>query len=225
METKAQRRRFCGICYIPDVEFKNGTQTVGVSYHTLIPCIMRKLIRLTAANSSLSVTNALHLMPVHWYSVFRPGDEIIKRCDELSLWLVTQYFDSTVDDNFWSSVQNSYHPPRNAGLHSRLLEANQEPKMKMARVSTDLFIISLLATISAVAGCGVMPAGQARTRPFTVRGFSLPVAMVYAGFTEVSAQVSGIARDIGGARAFVQRLVIQTVFDVLEDQARSALPT
>ncbi|KAJ1368990.1 hypothetical protein KIN20_030353 [Parelaphostrongylus tenuis] len=40
---------------------------------------------------------------------------------------------------------------------------------------------------------------------------------------EKSARVSGIARDRGGAQAFVQRLVMQAVFDVLERQARSAL--
>ncbi|KAJ1357725.1 hypothetical protein KIN20_015921 [Parelaphostrongylus tenuis] len=40
---------------------------------------------------------------------------------------------------------------------------------------------------------------------------------------DVSAQVPGIATSKGGAQAFVQRLVMQTVFDVLENQARSAL--
>ncbi|KAJ1354830.1 hypothetical protein KIN20_011886 [Parelaphostrongylus tenuis] len=62
-----------------------------------------------------------------------------------------------------------------------------------------LFILLLLDTISTVLGCGVMPAGQARTRSFTVTGFTLPTAM-----------------------GFVQRLVMQTVLDVLEKQARNA---
>ncbi|KAJ1363460.1 hypothetical protein KIN20_023333 [Parelaphostrongylus tenuis] len=47
--------------------------------------------------------------------------------------------------------------------------------------------------------------------------------MAYAGKSEVSAQVPGIASDKQGAQAFVLRLVMQTVFDVLERQARSAL--
>ncbi|KAJ1360957.1 hypothetical protein KIN20_020093 [Parelaphostrongylus tenuis] len=46
--------------------------------------------------------------------------------------------------------------------------------------------------------------------------------MVYGG-TTVSAQVPRIARDKEGAQAFVQQLVMQTVFDVLERQGRSAL--
>ncbi|KAJ1369122.1 hypothetical protein KIN20_030519 [Parelaphostrongylus tenuis] len=40
-------------------------------------------------------------------------------------------------------------------------------------------MVFLLATIRTVFGCGVMPAGQARTVTFTVTGFTLPVVMVY----------------------------------------------
>ncbi|KAJ1354886.1 hypothetical protein KIN20_011972 [Parelaphostrongylus tenuis] len=47
--------------------------------------------------------------------------------------------------------------------------------------------------------------------------------MVYSTAPNVQAQVPGIATSKGGAQAFVQRLVMQTVFDVLELQARSAL--
>ncbi|KAJ1367317.1 hypothetical protein KIN20_028209 [Parelaphostrongylus tenuis] len=54
-------------------------------------------------------------------------------------------------------------------------------------------------------------------------GSSLPVAMVYSTATNVQAQIPGIASTEGNAKAFVQRLVMQTVFDVLESQARSAL--
>ncbi|KAJ1369287.1 hypothetical protein KIN20_030705 [Parelaphostrongylus tenuis] len=93
----------------------------------------------------------------------------------------------------------------------------------MARLMTNPIMISLLVTISAALGCGVMPAGQSRSRPFSVSGFSLPVAMVYSGKTEVLSQVPGIASDKGGAQAFVQRLIMQTVVDVLENQGRSAL--
>ncbi|KAJ1357999.1 hypothetical protein KIN20_016295 [Parelaphostrongylus tenuis] len=61
--------------------------------------------------------------------------------------------------------------------------------------------------------------------------------MVYSTAPEVQAQVPGIAFSEGGARVFVQRLVMQTkqfqkisskkkfaflIFDVLESQARSA---
>ncbi|KAJ1367924.1 hypothetical protein KIN20_028952 [Parelaphostrongylus tenuis] len=78
-------------------------------------------------------------------------------------------------------------------------------------------MISLLAAISTVFGCGVMPAGQASSRTFTVTGFTLPVSMVYS--STASIQNPGIATSEAGASGFVQRLV----FDVLERQARSAL--
>ncbi|KAJ1353173.1 hypothetical protein KIN20_009746 [Parelaphostrongylus tenuis] len=85
-------------------------------------------------------------------------------------------------------------------------------------------MISLIATISTVLGCGVMPAGQASTRMFTVSGITtLPAAMAYSDKPEISAQVPGIASTRDGAQAFVSRLVMQTVLDVLESQARSAL--
>ncbi|KAJ1369097.1 hypothetical protein KIN20_030492 [Parelaphostrongylus tenuis] len=91
-----------------------------------------------------------------------------------------------------------------------------------AIISTDSFTILLLTTITIVSGCGVMPAGQASTRSFTVTGFTLPVAMAYTDIPAVSARVPGIAVSSGSAQAFVSRLVMQTVFDVLENQARSA---
>ncbi|KAJ1353899.1 hypothetical protein KIN20_010672 [Parelaphostrongylus tenuis] len=95
--------------------------------------------------------------------------------------------------------------------------------MHTARLLNIRFVILLLATISTVLGCGVMPAGQSRSTIFTVTGFSLPVTMVYSGSAEVSAQVPGIASNKGGVQAFVQRLVMQTIFDVLELQGRSVL--
>ncbi|KAJ1354249.1 hypothetical protein KIN20_011123 [Parelaphostrongylus tenuis] len=64
----------------------------------------------------------------------------------------------------------------------------------MARLPTNPSVISLFVTISTVLGCEVMPAGQAQL--------------------EVSPSL---------ASGFVQRLVMQTVADVLELQARSAL--
>ncbi|KAJ1350193.1 hypothetical protein KIN20_005926 [Parelaphostrongylus tenuis] len=94
----------------------------------------------------------------------------------------------------------------------------------MKRPPTDLLIILLPAIISAVLGCGVMPAGQTSTRTFTFTGFTtLPASMAYTDMPTVSSQVSGIATSKGGAQAFVSRLVMQTVFDVLERQGRSAL--
>ncbi|KAJ1362304.1 hypothetical protein KIN20_021822 [Parelaphostrongylus tenuis] len=93
--------------------------------------------------------------------------------------------------------------------------------VNLARIPSDPFMIR--ATISAVFGCGVMPAGQMSTRNFTVTGFTLPVAMVYSTAPSVPTQVPGIATSETGAAGFVQRLVIRTVFDALESQARSAL--
>ncbi|KAJ1368492.1 hypothetical protein KIN20_029629 [Parelaphostrongylus tenuis] len=94
--------------------------------------------------------------------------------------------------------------------------------MNMASQLSEFFMIFLLYTISTVFGCGVMPAGQASTRTFTVSGFSLPVAMIYVENAAEFARVPGIAANRGGAQTFVHRLVMQTVFDVLESQARAA---
>ncbi|KAJ1353353.1 hypothetical protein KIN20_009963 [Parelaphostrongylus tenuis] len=73
------------------------------------------------------------------------------------------------------------------------------------------FSISLSAIISIAMGCGVMPAGQASTRTFTVSGLTtLPVAMAYTDKPDVAAQVRGISTSKDGAQAFVSRLVMQT---------------
>ncbi|KAJ1357118.1 hypothetical protein KIN20_015170 [Parelaphostrongylus tenuis] len=93
----------------------------------------------------------------------------------------------------------------------------------MARHSSAPFMIHLLNTFSTVLGCGVLPAGQESKRSFNVTGITtLPVAMAYSTESNVRAQVPGIANDKGAVQAFVQRLVMQTIFDVLESQARSA---
>ncbi|KAJ1359159.1 hypothetical protein KIN20_017817 [Parelaphostrongylus tenuis] len=47
--------------------------------------------------------------------------------------------------------------------------------------------------------------------------------MVYAGKPEVAARIPGIATNEAAARGFVERLVLQTVFGIVERQARSAL--
>ncbi|KAJ1356606.1 hypothetical protein KIN20_014337 [Parelaphostrongylus tenuis] len=86
------------------------------------------------------------------------------------------------------------------------------------RISTRLVL--LLATCTAVFGCGVMPEGQARSRSFTVRGFTLPVNMVYS--TTPKPQVPGIATSRDAANSAISRLIMQTVIDVLEQQGRRA---
>ncbi|KAJ1362297.1 hypothetical protein KIN20_021812 [Parelaphostrongylus tenuis] len=91
----------------------------------------------------------------------------------------------------------------------------------MASLATESFMTFFLATSAAVFGCGVIPAGQTSARNFTVTGFTLPVAMVYSTTPDV--RVPGIASSEAVARGFVERLLMQTVFDVLENQARNAL--
>ncbi|KAJ1367762.1 hypothetical protein KIN20_028747, partial [Parelaphostrongylus tenuis] len=93
----------------------------------------------------------------------------------------------------------------------------------MPNLLTGLFVILLTAILLIVSGCGVVPAGQASTRTFTVTGFTLPVAMVHTGDTALRALLSNIASSRGAVQALVNRLVMQTVFDVLESQGRSAL--
>ncbi|KAJ1367875.1 hypothetical protein KIN20_028885 [Parelaphostrongylus tenuis] len=47
-------------------------------------------------------------------------------------------------------------------------------------------VITLLAAVTVVLGCGVTPTGQGSTRTFNVTGFTtLAVAMVYTGKPEV----------------------------------------
>ncbi|KAJ1347113.1 hypothetical protein KIN20_002075 [Parelaphostrongylus tenuis] len=94
----------------------------------------------------------------------------------------------------------------------------------MARFSAiSTFVIPLLITTT-VLGCGVMPPGQASNRSFTVTNFKLPVSLVaYTGTGTIPAEVPGIARSKEAARAFLDRLVMQTVFGVLEQQGRIAL--
>ncbi|KAJ1349733.1 hypothetical protein KIN20_005372 [Parelaphostrongylus tenuis] len=66
--------------------------------------------------------------------------------------------------------------------------------------NTGILLIPVLI-IRTVSSCGVMPSGQMSTRNFTVTVFTLPVSMVYSGEADVCAKV----------------------FDVLEQQGRSAL--
>ncbi|KAJ1367434.1 hypothetical protein KIN20_028343 [Parelaphostrongylus tenuis] len=84
-------------------------------------------------------------------------------------------------------------------------------------------MIWLLAVISTVIGCGVMPTGHVSRRNFNVTGFNLPAAMVYSNAADVRASFPGIAASEREVKGFVSRLVMQTVFDVLELQGRIAL--
>ncbi|KAJ1359060.1 hypothetical protein KIN20_017682 [Parelaphostrongylus tenuis] len=96
--------------------------------------------------------------------------------------------------------------------------------MARHRTSTVPSMISLLTVFSTVLGCGVIPAGQASTRTFTVTGLTtLPAAMVYTMKPENSARIPGIATSEAQARGFVERLVMQTVLDVLASHGRNAL--
>ncbi|KAJ1358839.1 hypothetical protein KIN20_017370 [Parelaphostrongylus tenuis] len=93
-----------------------------------------------------------------------------------------------------------------------------------ARLPIDHFIITFLAAVTVVLGCGVVPAGPGSTRTFNVTGFTtLPVAMVYTDKSEVFAQVAGISTSKRQAQTFVEQLVMETVIVVLESQGRSAL--
>ncbi|KAJ1369659.1 hypothetical protein KIN20_031170 [Parelaphostrongylus tenuis] len=86
----------------------------------------------------------------------------------------------------------------------------------MARLPKDAFVILLFAVFTTVLGCGVMPAGRASTRTFNVTGLTtMPVAMVYSAVPNIQAQVPDIAPNEGGARAFVQRLVMQTTSKII----------
>ncbi|KAJ1354491.1 hypothetical protein KIN20_011458 [Parelaphostrongylus tenuis] len=67
-----------------------------------------------------------------------------------------------------------------------------------------------------------LPRHGTSTRTFTVTGFTtLPLAMVYVD--KPDPRFTGIANSKEGAAGFVSRLVMQTIFDVLENQGRSAL--
>ncbi|KAJ1358882.1 hypothetical protein KIN20_017437 [Parelaphostrongylus tenuis] len=90
-------------------------------------------------------------------------------------------------------------------------------------IPTTALLIILVLTIRRVSECGVMPPGQARSRNFTVTGSTLPVNMVYNSDAAVRMKDFGMAASSGEVQALVSRLVMQTVFDVLEQQSRSAL--
>ncbi|KAJ1354438.1 hypothetical protein KIN20_011374 [Parelaphostrongylus tenuis] len=103
-----------------------------------------------------------------------------------------------------------------------ILGSRIESLTSMARLSTSSLMISTL-TITALLGCGVLPPGRMRSRNFSVTGFNLPVNMVYSTVASVRARFSGMAAGKDAAQAFLSRLVMQAVLNVLEQQGRSAL--
>ncbi|VDM62393.1 unnamed protein product [Angiostrongylus costaricensis] len=53
-------------------------------------------------------------------------------------------------------------------------------------------------------------------------GFTLPIPMVYSMAAGATAQAPTISTSENGAKQFVMRIVMQAVFDVLEQQGRAA---
>ncbi|KAJ1354442.1 hypothetical protein KIN20_018699 [Parelaphostrongylus tenuis] len=92
----------------------------------------------------------------------------------------------------------------------------------MESLPTRLLMV-LMVTPAEVLCSGVMSPGQARSMNFVVTGFTLLVNMAYSADPNIRAIVSGIAADKDSAQSLVSRLVMQTVFNVLEQQGRSAL--
>ncbi|KAJ1369260.1 hypothetical protein KIN20_030677 [Parelaphostrongylus tenuis] len=101
-------------------------------------------------------------------------------------------------------------------------EGNQEPNLIMTSHFSDA--VRDFSTSYNHDSVGMWSAclRSSKHKDFTVSGFSLPVAMIYVETSAESVRVSGIAANKGGAQTFVQRLVMQTVFDVLESQGRAA---
>ncbi|KAJ1359516.1 hypothetical protein KIN20_018274 [Parelaphostrongylus tenuis] len=109
------------------------------------------------------------------------------------------------------TTASNLHPtdPNGVGLGAKM--NIHQHTAKNPTLHERLFIMLLLATIPAVFGCGVLPAGQGSTRNLTVTGFTSPVAMAYSTATSVQAIVPGIAISETGATGFVQRLIMQAV--------------
>ncbi|KAJ1365414.1 hypothetical protein KIN20_025705 [Parelaphostrongylus tenuis] len=63
----------------------------------------------------------------------------------------------------------------------------------MAKLHNVLSVKTLLATMSKVFGCGVMPVSQMSTRNFDVTDFTLSSTMVYSNSAVVQARVPGVA--------------------------------
>ncbi|KAJ1346079.1 hypothetical protein KIN20_000766 [Parelaphostrongylus tenuis] len=106
------------------------------------------------------------------------------------------------------------------GVRENKLKVSNPSYMTRLPIGVPMVLMLIILT---VLSCGVMPPGQSSTRNFTVTGFTLPVNMVYSDDAAVRAKAFGIAASSDSVQTFVLRLVMQTVFDVLEQQGRSAL--
>ncbi|KAJ1353109.1 hypothetical protein KIN20_009667 [Parelaphostrongylus tenuis] len=94
--------------------------------------------------------------------------------------------------------------------------------MRSSKASVELIPVTCLVFVIAPAfGCGTLPSNQARRISFNVTGFTLPVNMVWTTPTE-AVKVSGIKLSAMEVQSFVQRVTMQTVTDVLEEQGRRA---
>ncbi|KAJ1345909.1 hypothetical protein KIN20_000544 [Parelaphostrongylus tenuis] len=89
----------------------------------------------------------------------------------------------------------------------------------MARLLT--LLISLLATIAAVFGCGVMLQGQCKGKNHKVYCEWFHFTGEYGILHHTEAPSSCIAATQNAASSFVSRLIMKTVFNVLEQQGRS----
>ncbi|KAJ1369506.1 hypothetical protein KIN20_030984 [Parelaphostrongylus tenuis] len=98
------------------------------------------------------------------------------------------------------------------------------------RLLTCIFRVTMCETKASYETCSIVnlsahdPSHSAasRTWRFNVTGFSLPVAMAFSTDAAARAQVPQISPNSGSAQAFVKRLIIQGVLNVLEQQGRAA---
>ncbi|KAJ1368153.1 hypothetical protein KIN20_029226 [Parelaphostrongylus tenuis] len=94
--------------------------------------------------------------------------------------------------------------------------------MRYSKIPVQLApLICLVFAVSPAFGCGPMLPGQARRISFNVTGFTLPVNMVWTTPTE-AVKTPGISRSAMEVQSFVQRVTMQAVNDVLEEQGRRA---
>ncbi|VDM55532.1 unnamed protein product [Angiostrongylus costaricensis] len=83
-------------------------------------------------------------------------------------------------------------------------------------------LLICLSIISAVKGCAVLPSGQERTVNFVITGYTLPVGFTWTPQVNVAAQLPNILRSEAAVRSALQSLVMQAVFNALEEQGRRA---
>lgn len=67
-----------------------------------------------------------------------------------------------------------------------------------------------------------MKVSTERTINFNVNDFTFPAAMAFSDQPRVTAVVPGISRSADAATGLVRRLIVDSVFDVLQEQGRAA---